>query len=282
MTSRSHTTSRRIFLGGALLAGACATHVTGAAAASRAPGTSAAGGHRAAGGPQNYRLRPQTGAATHAPRASAAVTYTVDAPEGGEVALTFDDGPDPAHTPEVLEVLRRHRVHATFFVLGENAEANPGLLQAIADGGHRIGNHSWSHPLLTRLSNEEAREEFVRTSELITGAVGAPPALSRAPYGAWNEETLAISAELGMSPLGWSVDTCDWKQPGVPQIVSTVLENVTPGAVVLSHDGGADCSQSVTALRHYLPRLLDSGWSPVLPPVPHSAAVRARMSPALT
>lgn len=282
MTSNSHTTSRRIFLGGALLAGTCATHVTGAAAAGRSPGTGAAGGRRATGNPRAYRLRPQTGMAPQARHASATVTYTLDAPEGREVALTFDDGPDPAHTPEVLEILRRHRVHATFCVLGENAAAHPGLLQAIADGGHRIANHSWSHPQLTRLSGDQAREEFARTSELVNDAVGVLPGLSRAPYGAWNKETLAISAELGMSPLGWSVDTCDWEQPGVSRIVSTVLENVSPGAVVLSHDGGADCSQSVTALRHYLPRLLDSGWRPVLPPVPHRTAVPTRMSPALT
>lgn len=291
MTPESRTTSRRIFLGGVLLAGACAANPTSAAA--HGSGTDAIGAarrasrHGAIRGPRSYRLQPEAGSAATGHRASTSVTYTLGSSTGRRIALTFDDGPDPVYTPQVLEILRRHRVPATFCVLGENAVVHPGLLRAIADGGHLIANHSWSHPALPRLRPGAARKELARTSELIEQEVGAPPVWARAPYGYWNKETLAISAGLGMSPLGWSVDTGDWAQPGVAEIVSTVMDNLQPGSIILSHDGGADAAQTVAALQNYLPQLLDSGWIPALPPVsgPSGASVgtvRDRVHPAVT
>ncbi|MFC4495887.1 polysaccharide deacetylase family protein [Streptomyces ovatisporus] len=269
MTPRSRTTSRRIFLGGVLLAGAGAAHSgTSFAQGSGADAKGAArrAAHRGAIRPRSYRLQPETGSVTPTLRATTSVTYTLEAAEGRRIALTFDDGPDPVYTPQILDVLRRYRVPATFCVLGENAVAEPGLLQAIADGGHLIANHSWSHPALPRLSTAKARRELARTSELIENTVGSPPVWARAPFGYWDEETLELSAALGMSPLGWSVDTGDWQQPGVSKIVSTVLDNVQAGAIILSHDGGADAAQTVAALHGYLPQLLDAGWRPSLPP----------------
>jgi peptidoglycan/xylan/chitin deacetylase (PgdA/CDA1 family) len=284
MTSQSRTNTRRVFLGGAILAGACAMNP--ANAAGHGSGRSGGSGHRAISNPQHYRLRPETGVTPARYQASTEISYTLDATEGHEIALTFDDGPDPVYTPQVLEILRRYRVPATFCVLGESAAAYPGLLYAMAEGGHRIANHSWNHPQLTKLSAGDARRQLSRTSEVISKAVGTAPALSRAPYGVWNKETLEISAGLGMSPLGWSVDTCDWEQPGVAEIVTTVMDNVVPGSVVLQHDGGAVSAQTVDALRNYLPLLLDSGWTPVLPPVPGassaSGASSDRMRPAVT
>ncbi|HWM40755.1 MAG TPA: polysaccharide deacetylase family protein [Streptomyces sp.] len=291
MTPESRTTSRRIFLGGVLLAGACAANPMSAAA--HESGADAIGAarrasrHGAIRSPRSYRLQPEAGRASTGHRASTSVTYTLDSSAGRRIALTFDDGPDPVYTPQVLEILRRHRVPATFCVLGENAVVYPGLLRAIADGGHLIANHSWSHPALPRLRASDARKELARTSELIEQEVGAPPVWARAPYGYWNKETLAISAGLGMSPLGWSVDTGDWAQPGVSEIVSTVMDNVQPGSIILSHDGGADAAQTVAALQNYLPQLLDSGWTPVLPPVsgPSGASARTvsdRVRPAVT
>lgn len=273
----TNANTRRVFVGGLLIAGACAAnraHATGGAAGSGG-GADAKGASRhlqrharAAAGParapQTYRLRPETGEVYARARGSTSVAYTLDSGKR-EIALTFDDGPDPRYTPQVLEVLRRHRVQATFCVIGREAAANTWLLNAIADAGHEIANHSWSHPLLTRMRDHEIHEQLARTSDVVDEAVGTAPALARAPFGDWNERALEISASLGMSPLGWSVDTCDWKEPGTRKVTSTVLENVRPGSILLSHDGGGDRSQTVAALRDYLPRLIDSGYTPVLP-----------------
>ncbi len=279
-SSRPSRTTRRIFLGGLLLTGACATGT--ASAVGRGSGRPGGPRLHPMPDPQRYRLRPEAGMTPARTGASTTVSYTLDSAEGRQIALTFDDGPDPVHTPRILEILRRYRVPATFCVLGENAAAYPELVYAIAEGGHRIANHSWSHPLLTKVSTREARRQLTRTSEVISDTVGSGPALSRAPYGEWNEETLAISAGLGMSPLGWSVDTCDWEQPGVGKIVSTVMDNVVPGSIVLSHDGGSVNAQTTDALSTYLPELLDTGWAFVLPPVTDAAGDSTRIRPAVT
>ncbi|MFR9722366.1 polysaccharide deacetylase family protein [Streptomyces sp. MS19] len=185
---------------------------------------------------------------------------------GRRLALTFDDGPHPAYTREILAVLRAHGVRATFFVAGENAEWQPALLRAIADEGHLIGNHTWSHPRLDRLPPADARDELARTSDAVARAVGAAPVLARAPYGAWSADTLRAARELGMAPLGWSLDTDDWARPGTTAISRTLLDGARPGAIVLAHDGGGDRTQTVAALGYCVPRLLDSGYALVLPP----------------
>lgn len=215
--------------------------------------------------PQSYRLQPEVGQAPEHP-AHPSIAYTLDSDAGRQIALTFDDGPDPVYTPEVLEVLRRHSVRATFCLVGENAVAHPRLLHEIADAGHEIANHTWSHPQLTRMRPADARRQLARTSDVIERTIGTPPTLARAPYGSWNARTLEIAAGLGMSPLGWSVDTRDWARPGIDKISATVFRYARPGAILLSHDGGGDRSQTATALAHYLPRLLDAGYTPVTPP----------------
>ncbi|TDC60129.1 polysaccharide deacetylase family protein, partial [Streptomyces hainanensis] len=213
------------------------------------------------------RLRPFTGAAAPAP---AAPRRVADVPRtlagvGRRIALTFDDGPDPTYTPKILRVLREHHAPATFFVCGENAEWQPDLLRAIRDEGHLLANHTWSHPQLDLLSRAEVRDELGRTSDVVARAVGRAPRLARAPYGVWDEPSLRVCAELGMRPLGWSVDSDDWTRPGADRIAATLLDGAHPGAVALAHDGGGDREQTVAALRACLPRLLDRGFEPVLP-----------------
>ncbi|MEU0099908.1 polysaccharide deacetylase family protein [Streptomyces sp. NPDC006267] len=184
---------------------------------------------------------------------------------GHSMVLSFDDGPDPLYTPDILATLREHRVRAMFFVCGEMADGNPDLLREMADDGHVVGNHSWSHPLIPNLSRAGIRDELGRTSEVLDRALGAPPLWYRAPYGAWNRNSFEIGADLGMEPMAWTVDTLDWKTPGTGTIVRRVLDGAAPGVVVLSHDAGGDRSQSVAALRRYLPRLLDSGYRITVP-----------------
>lgn len=146
-----------------------------------------------------------------------------------------------------------------FFVCGGMAALHPGLLREMADDGHVVGNHSWSHPLIPRLPPSRVRDELGSTSEVIERWTGSAPLWYRAPYGAWNRLSFEVGAELGMEPLAWTVDTLDWQEPGAGTIVRRVLDGAAPGVVVLSHDAGGDRSQTVRALRAYLPRLLDEG-----------------------
>ncbi|OPG01353.1 oligosaccharide deacetylase, partial [Streptomyces sp. GKU 895] len=184
---------------------------------------------------------------------------------GRAMVLTFDDGPDPRYTPAVLDTLAEYDVRAMFFVCGEMAVDNKDLLARMSDEGHIVGNHTWSHPLLTRLSRGRIRSEMERTSDVIEEAYGERPQWFRAPYGAWNRAAFQLGAELGMEPLAWTVDTLDWTTPGARTIERRVENGAAPGVVVLSHDAGGDRSQSVRALREYLPQLLDSGYHVTVP-----------------
>lgn len=246
-----------------------------AAAPGRVPavpqGPPAAGAQPGARRPQasSYRLRPMT---AYAPPALRRARPPVrDRPflevsgVGRAMVLTFDDGPDPRYTPDILAVLRKHDVRAMFFVCGEMATYNLDLLREMAADGHSVGNHTWSHPLVPELPRSKIRDEMGRTSALIEKSLGAPPLWYRAPYGAWNRHSFEIGAELGMEPLGWTVDTLDWTRPGTRTIVRTVLEGAGPGVIVLSHDAGGNRSQSVSALRSYLPKLLDGGYRITVP-----------------
>jgi peptidoglycan/xylan/chitin deacetylase (PgdA/CDA1 family) len=220
--------------------------------------------------PSAYRLQPLTGYGP--PRTAPARPLVRREPflrlsgRGRTMVLTFDDGPDPRYTPHILDALAEYDVRAMFFVCGEMAAHHQDLLARMADEGHVVGNHTWSHPLLTRLSRARIRAEMERTSEVIEEAYGERPAWFRAPYGAWNRAAFQLGAELGMEPLGWTVDTLDWTTPGTRSIVGRVENGAAPGVVVLSHDAGGDRTQSVRALRVYLPQLLDSGYRITVPP----------------
>ncbi|NUO40687.1 MAG: polysaccharide deacetylase family protein [Streptomyces sp.] len=219
--------------------------------------------------PSAYRLQPLTGYGP--PRAAPGRTPVRREPllrvngRGRTMVLTFDDGPDPRYTPAILDTLAEYDVRAMFFVCGEMAVDNKDLLARMSDEGHIVGNHTWSHPLLTRLSRGRIRSEMERTSDVIEEAYGERPQWFRAPYGAWNRAAFQLGSELGMEPLAWSVDTLDWSTPGVGTIERRVENGAAPGVVVLSHDAGGDRSQSVRALRDYLPRLLDSGYHITVP-----------------
>ncbi|MEV7715602.1 polysaccharide deacetylase family protein [Streptomyces sp. NPDC088270] len=219
--------------------------------------------------PTAHRLRPMTAGAPPRFRPTAPPVRTrpfEELPEiGHAMVLTFDDGPDPLYTPQILATLRAHDVRAMFFLCGEMAHDNQDLVRAIADDGHTIGNHSWNHPLVTRLSRAGVRDELGPTSEAIERITGAPPRWYRAPYGAWNRNSFEIGAELGMEPMAWTVDSLDWTRPGVGTIVRRIQEGAAPGVVVLSHDAGGNRSQSVAALRRYLPELLDDGYRITVP-----------------
>ncbi|SCL14158.1 Polysaccharide deacetylase [Micromonospora rhizosphaerae] len=174
------------------------------------------------------------------------------------VALTFDDGPDPQYTPEVLALLREHGVKATFCVVGENVQSHPDLIQAIVADGHTLCNHSWHHDVTLGSRPPDAiRDDLLRTNAAIRAAVpNAAIAYFRQPGGAWTDPVVSVSEELGMTPLHWAVDPSDWKSPGAAMITAAVLGGIAPGSIVLMHDAGGDRQGTVEALQSLLPALL--------------------------
>ncbi|MFD8750788.1 polysaccharide deacetylase family protein [Kitasatospora sp. NPDC059577] len=182
------------------------------------------------------------------------------------VALTIDDGPDPRYTPTVLALLQQYGIRATFFLIGESAVEHPELVREIADRGHHIANHTWTHPDLRNLSDAKVRDELQRTSDLLYKTTGRQPTWFRAPGGDWSPASLKVAADLGMRNMAWSVDPRDWSRPGTSAIIDTILKDVRSGSIVLNHDGGGDRSQTVAALKAYLPVLVDSGYFFTAPP----------------
>jgi len=177
------------------------------------------------------------------------------APPGSVLHLTFDDGPDPTWTPQVLSVLAKHNAHATFFVLGRAAGAHPGLVADERAAGHSVGNHTTTHPDLTKLSVADITSQWQRTANVIGGTPCARP-----PYGAVNATVRQVTTGLGYRVQLWDIDTRDWSRPGADVITQRIVDGARPGAVVLLHDGGNDRSQTVAALDAALTRLDAAGW----------------------
>jgi peptidoglycan/xylan/chitin deacetylase (PgdA/CDA1 family) len=170
---------------------------------------------------------------------------TLTAPrKPGELALTFDDGPNPAWTPRLLDELARYEIKATFFLLGSRAEAEPELVRRIATAGHTIGNHSWSHPNLALASGDRVLMELMRTSASIEELTGAPVRFFRPPFGARRPAVLRIARHLGLRPVLWNAMTSDWSGMAAEQIVQRLsaridnLERRGWAANIVLHDGG--------------------------------------------
>lgn len=152
------------------------------------------------------------------------------------VALTFDDGPQPAYTPQILRILEEHGVTATFFVIGRNAKRYPELLRKIHSAGHALGNHTFSHVKLTAVRNGALREEVERTGEIILQETGVKTALFRPPFGAFDARSLAELAIRRLEVVLWSVDSRDWVTPVPQEIRHNVESTAQAGAIILLHD----------------------------------------------
>ncbi|MGK5501201.1 polysaccharide deacetylase family protein [Streptomyces sp. URMC 125] len=180
---------------------------------------------------------------------------------GRTVSFTFDDGPDPTHTPNLLAVLRKHNVKATFCLWGDHVRQHPHLVARIAADGHRLCNHSLSHQDMGGWSQQQVRQNLEQTNNLIRQAApGARITYFRAPYGSWGQSP-QVAAALGMQPLGWRLAVNDWQPPGTGELVRRIMQGVTPGAVVLLHDGGGDRSQTVAAVDQTIPQLKAQGYT---------------------
>lgn len=148
-------------------------------------------------------------------------------------ALTYDDGPDPKTTPQLLGILKQKNASATFFMQGINAAANSGIAKQVTDAGHTAGNHTFSHPDLTKLTPAGIKGEIDRAAETIRAATGTAPTFMRPPYGAANA---AVQKAVGFPLILWSVDSLDWLNKDPAVFVPKVLKEITPGAVVIMHD----------------------------------------------
>ena len=163
------------------------------------------------------------------------------------VALTFDDGPNPATTNQALDTLSKYGIKATFFVLGKNVSGNEEILKRMKADGHVIGNHSWSHPVLSKLSLDEAKKQITDTEDALTKVLGSSSKLMRPPYGAITDD---IRNSLDLSFIMWDVDSLDWKSKNETAILTEVQRQVKNGSIILMHDIHVETV-------HALPKVID-------------------------
>ncbi|MDI2139655.1 peptidoglycan-N-acetylglucosamine deacetylase PgdA [Streptococcus hohhotensis] len=181
------------------------------------------------------------------------------------VALTFDDGPNPATTNQALDTLSKYGIKATFFVLGKNVSGNEEILKRMKADGHVIGNHSWSHPVLSKLSLDEAKKQITDTEDALTKVLGSSSKLMRPPYGAITDD---IRNSLDLSFIMWDVDSLDWKSKNEAAILTEIQREVKNGSIILMHDIHAETVNALPKVIDYLkgqgydfvtvPDLLDS------------------------
>lgn len=173
---------------------------------------------------------------------------------GKKIAITFDDGPHPYYTPQLLDGLKEREISATFFVTGEAAEQNPELIRRMYDEGHMIGNHTYSHLQLSDGNIEQFREELVQTSRIIAEITGEEVQYVRPPYGSWNKK---LEKELNMFPVLWTIDPLDWCSTNADCIARKVCEKAQENAIILLHD---QYKSSVTAAFAIVDELTQEGY----------------------
>jgi len=176
------------------------------------------------------------------------------------VVLTFDDGPDVAYTPRILEILAKYDAKATFFEIGKNVTKHPELTKRIHAAGHSVENHTWTHADLRKLSAAAFRQQVTPTDQAIRAQTGSTPGCLRPPYGGVNATVRQRAKALGKDLVVWTVDSRDWTKPGSTAIVQRVLKSVHNGSVILMHDGGGNRSQTVAALPTILKSLKAQGY----------------------
>lgn len=169
-------------------------------------------------------------------------------PQPGTIALTFDDGPNPIYTRQILAILKKYNIKATFFVVGVNAQKYPDVIKEIYAQGHVIGNHTMTHPMLTKVPEQQLNYEIVNTSNIISSIIGIKPKCLRLPFGAANSHVRDEIRAAGMIPIGLGFNSFDFERPGTENIVNWTLSNIFARQVLLLHDGYDQRQQTVDAL----------------------------------
>jgi peptidoglycan-N-acetylglucosamine deacetylase len=192
-------------------------------------------------------------------------TFTSLPPGTKQLALTYDDGPNDPHTLRLIEVLAEHNVRATFFLIGRYVQQRPEIVREVVKAGHVIGNHTFTHPLLTFKTAAEVRKELSDWRSAIQDAVGEHTNLFRPPFGGRRPAVLHVARDLGLEPIMWNVTGYDWNAPPAAVIEKKVSSQMRGGDVILLHDGGhkqmgADRSQTVLATDHLITRYKSEGY----------------------
>lgn len=184
-----------------------------------------------------------------------------------QIALTYDDGPNDPHTLKLLEVLARHNIRATFFMIGRYVQQRPDIVRAVAAAGHVVGNHTYTHPLLIFRSAAQNRTELSDCQKALRDTIGDHSNLFRPPFGGRRPVTLRVARELGLEPVMWNVTGYDWNAPPASVIEGKVHQRIHAdgGDVILLHDGGhremgADRAQTVIATDNLIQRYKDQGY----------------------
>jgi peptidoglycan-N-acetylglucosamine deacetylase len=182
-----------------------------------------------------------------------------------QLALTYDDGPNDPHTQHLLDVLVRHKVHATFFLIGRYVQQRPDIVRELVKAGHIVGNHTFTHPMLTFKSAQELRSQLENCDRALTDAVGERSNLFRPPFGGRRPVVLRTARRMGLEPIMWNVTGYDWDATSAEHIERKVTSRVRGGNVILLHDGGhrafgADRSYTVAATDRLISRYKSEGY----------------------
>ena len=179
-----------------------------------------------------------------------------------KIALTFDDGPHPRKTPQILNILEKYGIKSTFFLIGQNIKYYPDAARMIIDRGHEIGNHTFTHPHnLNQSSESEILDEMNKCEEAIKGLLGYKPTVFRPPEGVVEGGICKIAKSCGYNVILWSIDTRDWAGVPAEKIVSDLTKSISPGDIILMHDYTGKKSHTAEALELMIPELLKMGYS---------------------
>jgi peptidoglycan/xylan/chitin deacetylase (PgdA/CDA1 family) len=212
-----------------------------------------------AGGNPQFRLGNGTITVRRGLLSKALVPVETSGQGPPQVALTFDDGPNPNSTPRILDELKHAGIKATFFVVGTMARHYPDLVRREVSDGMVVGDHSWTHPHLAGRDAGYVRDQLIRTRDLLK-TLGADVTVFRPPYGSYGPATIDIASKLGMRTIIWSIDPADYRKPAPSVIVRRIMSQLKPGSIILMHDGGGDRSRTVSALKMLIEQIRKRGY----------------------